>query len=254
MSRVDPQAVAAVIRDTAQAVILPRFQHLEASQIREKHPGDYVTIADTEAEALLTRRLTDLLPGSLVVGEEAVAADCSVLDRLSEDVPVWIIDPVDGTANFAHGNKKFAVIVALAMRGRTVQGWIHDPVTALMAVGEAGAGAFIEDRRLSIPTHVTLAQMLGVCRKTDGLKREVKSMYRNGSAAHDYLDLIKGRAHFAHYMRLKPWDHAAGVLMHLEAGGFSGLCDGTPYAPTLREGHLLMAPDRDSWEKLKALL
>ena len=190
----------------------------------------------------------------MVVGEEAVAADASVLDRLNGDAPVWIIDPVDGTANFAHGNKKFAVIVALAVLGRTVQGWIHDPVTGLMAVGETGAGAFIGDLRLRIPEDVSLAQMLGVCRKTDGLKREVKSLYRNGSAAHDYLDLIKGRAHFAHYLRLKPWDHAAGVLMHLEAGGFSGLCDGTPYAPTLREGHLLMAPSRDSWEKLRDLL
>jgi len=254
MSKVDPQAVAAIIRDTAQTVILPRFQHLEANQIREKNPGDFVTIADTEAEAMLSARLTDLLPGSLVVGEEAVAADCSVLDRLSSDAPVWIIDPVDGTANFARGNSKFAVIIALAHHGRTVQGWIHDPVSGLMAVGESGSGAFIGERRLLVDKVVALQEMLGVCRKTPGLKREVKSIYRNGSAAHDYLDLLEGRAHFAHYMRLKPWDHAAGVLMHLEAGGVSGLCDGRPYAPTLWEGHLLMAPSLESWEQLRQLL
>lgn len=254
MRSVDPLAVADIIIETAQAVILPRFHHLAAADIREKGPGDYVTVADTEAEALLTRRLTDLLSGSLVVGEEAVAADASVLGRLAEDAPVWIIDPVDGTANFAHGNNKFAVIVALSLKGDTVQGWILDPVSGQIAIGESGAGAFIGDRRLSIPRDVSLAQMLGVCRKTDGLKREVKSMYRNGSAAHDYLDLIRGRAHFAHYRRLKPWDHAAGVLMHREAGGFSALCDGTPYAPTRHEGHLLMAPCRDNWEQLRVLL
>lgn len=254
MSRVDPQAVAAIIRDTAESVILPRFHHLSAGDIREKGPGDYVTIADTEAEARLTRRLTDLLPGSLVVGEEAVAADCLVLDRLSEHAPVWIIDPVDGTANFAHGRKKFAVIVALAVEGRTVMGWIHDPLNDRTAMGEAGGGAFIGGIRLQVRDDVPLAEMQGNCRKSSALSHYIKNIHRNGSAAHDYLDLLEGRSQFAHYLRMKPWDHAAGVLMHLEAGGHAALCDGSPYAPTLRDGHLLMAPSVASWDLLRGML
>jgi len=254
MSRVDPQAVAAIIRDTAESVILPRFHHLSASDIREKGPGDYVTIADTEAEALLTRRLTELLPGSLVVGEEAVAADGSVLDRLSEHAPVWIIDPVDGTANFAHGRKKFAVIVALAVEGRTVMGWIHDPLNDRTAMGEIGGGTFIGGIRLQVRDDIPLAEMLGNCRKSSALSHYIKGIHRNGSAAHDYLDLLEGRSQFAHYLRMKPWDHAAGVLMHLEAGGHAALCDGSPYAPTMRDGHLLMAPSVSSWGLLRGML
>jgi len=69
MTLVDPLRVAEIIRETAQEIILPRFQHLSASDIREKGPGDLVTIADTEAERALTRRFAELLPGSQVVGE-----------------------------------------------------------------------------------------------------------------------------------------------------------------------------------------
>jgi fructose-1,6-bisphosphatase/inositol monophosphatase family enzyme len=254
MIRVDSAAVIDIIRDTAKAVILPRFHHLAAGDVREKGPGDYVTIADTEAEALLTRRLTDLLPGSLVVGEEAVAADCCVLDRLKEDAPVWIIDPVDGTANFAHGRKKFAVIVALAVGGETVMGWIHDPLNDRTAFGEKGAGAFIGETRLQLRDDVPLAEMHGNCRKTSALSRTIKNIHRNGSAAHDYLDLLEGRCQFAHYLRMKPWDHAAGVLMQLEAGGYAALCDGRAYSPALCEGHLLMAPSKASWDLLRAML
>lgn len=254
MIKVATETVAAIIEDAARTVILPRFRRLTESDIREKAPGDYVTVADTEAEALLSRRLAELLPGSVVVGEEAVAADRSVLDRLQGEAPAWIVDPIDGTANFVHGRRSFAVIVALAAQGRTVMGWIYDPLNGRMAQGETGSGAFIDGRRLRLGDAPPLAEMRGNCPKNSVLGRSVTMIPRRHSAAHDYLDLLEGRSQFAHYSRLMPWDHAAGVLMHLEAGGYAALCDGRAYAPTLREGHLLMAPSRASWDRLRGML
>ena len=111
---IDLDRLAAIVAETAASDIMPHFRQLAARDIRDKAPGDLVTIADEAAETTLTRRLADLLPGSLVVGEEATAADPSILNRLSTDEPVWIIDPVDGTTNFAAGLPIFAVIVGLA--------------------------------------------------------------------------------------------------------------------------------------------
>src|SRR5215475_5254326 len=99
----DLARVTSLIEETAGAEILPRFRKLAAGEIREKTPGDFVTVADEAAEARLTPLLSALLPGSLVLGEEAAAADATLLDRLFDTQPVWVIDPVDGTSNFAEG-------------------------------------------------------------------------------------------------------------------------------------------------------
>src|SRR5437879_2711858 len=109
---VDLERVTGLIEETAALEILPRFRKLAAGDIREKEPGDLVTVADEAAEARLTPLLTALLPGSLVLGEEAAAADPKLLNRLLGDHPVWVIDPVDGTGNFAAGRPAFAVMVA----------------------------------------------------------------------------------------------------------------------------------------------
>src|SRR5258708_7396511 len=112
--------VIAAMREVAETIILPRFNQLAAHDIRSKtHPADLVTIADEESERALEKRLGDLLPGSLLVGEEAVAADPKILERIHTDDPIWIIDPIDGTANFVNGVARFAVMIALAHKGET---------------------------------------------------------------------------------------------------------------------------------------
>lgn len=80
-------------------MIEPRFAALASMDVRAKAVGELVTVADVEAEGLLTRRLTDLLPGALVVGEEACAADPTLLEGLGA-AQAWLVDPLDGTANF----------------------------------------------------------------------------------------------------------------------------------------------------------
>lgn len=260
-----PGTVTNLIATVAEAVILPRFRQLGSGDIRQKTgPTDLVTIADEEAEALLTRRLTDLLPGSTVVGEEATAADETVLDRLSGTDPVWVIDPVDGTLNFAAGRPAFAVIVALVAGGETRMGWIHDPLNRRTAWAAAGQGAWMqeagENRRLRVAAPVPLAAMTGAmstryCEPEAGRRLEERQAGLGpvvclASAAHEYIRLAEGRSHYSLYHRLMPWDHAAGVLIHGEAGGYTALVDGTPYRPTVRSGGLLAAPDRDSWEAL----
>lgn len=257
MTVVDPGRVDNIIRETAREIILPRFQCLTAEEVREKRPGDLVTIADTEAERALTRRFADLLPGSLVVGEEAVAGDPAVLDRLSGQGPVWIIDPVDGTSNFANGRSLFAVIVAMVVEGRTVQGWIHDPLNDRTAIAALGDGAWIGDRRLRVSPDGPVADMVGsvgLRKAADTVARSVRELVRQGSAAHDYLALAEGRIQFAYFRRLRPWDHAAGVLLHGEAGGTSALMDGQPYRPLFTESAMLLTPGQPSWDRLALLL
>lgn len=254
----DIDRVSSVIREVAETEILPYFRQLSKGQVREKTgPTDLVTIADEAGERALTPRLADLLPGSVVVGEEAASANPAVLDRLSGDAPVWVIDPVDGTLNFAAGRATFAVIVALVQGGRTVAGWIHDPCGARTAVAAVGEGAWMDGRRMRVADSAPLNAMRGAA-STRFCAEEVGSRIKEGltgmgghvslmSAAHEYLCLITAETHFSLYHRLMPWDHAAGVLLHAEAGGHAALVDGTPYRPALTGGSLLMAPDEESW-------
>lgn len=246
------EAVTAIMRETADAEILPRWRRLEKHQIREKGPGNLVTEADMEAERVLTLRLTELLPGSLVVGEEAVAGDPAVLERLGGTAPVWIVDPVDGTNNFAHHRPTFGVIVALVQDGRTVAGWILDPLGNRIATVVAGQGAWLNGERLRIEAGVPLDQMcgsVGNIRKAP-MAPFVRSVSRAGCVAHDYINLATGRLQFAHYTRLAPWDHAAGVLLVQEAGGVVALMDGTSYRPLPGQSNMLIAADQDGWQRL----
>ncbi len=250
----DVATVAAIIREATEAEILPRFRNLTSSQIREKKPNQLVTEADIEAERVLSRRLTELLPGA-VVGEEGIDANPTLMSALERPGPVWVIDPVDGTGNFASGNPRFAVIVALVIDGETVAGWIHDPVPNRTVTALKGQGAWHGDTRLVVAPEAALDQMAGSVKKKGRVAENVLHVARRGSAAHDYLDLVTGRLHFAHFKKLMPWDHAAGVLIHAEAGGYGAMLDGSAYTPVLHaEGQLLLSPGPASWHGLAALI
>jgi fructose-1,6-bisphosphatase/inositol monophosphatase family enzyme len=260
----DIDAVSALIRAAAAEHILPYFEKLEAGQIEEKAPGDLVTVADLRTEQALTPALTALMPGSLVVGEEAVAKDRHVLDRLAGAGDVWVVDPVDGTANFAAGLPLFACMVGLIRDGVVIAGWIHDPVKNVMAVAASGAGAWSDGKRMSVAPPAQPEQMSGslafrfgnrqLVRKIAGRSNLVGSVFSFRCAGQEYLALSSGRAHFALYHRLMPWDHAPGSLLHQEAGGYGRRLDRSPYTPRLHDGGLLLTPDEESWNALHEVL
>lgn len=260
----DIDAVSTIIREVAAADILPRFRSLSRTDIREKGPGDLVTVADEAAERHLTARLLDLMPGSLVIGEEATAADPGVLDRIRAPEPVWIIDPIDGTANFVAGEPQFACMVALARGGRTIAAWILDPVAGRMLTAAEGEGAWLDGARCRVRDPASPEAMRGAIgsryfqkRVRDQLETRIPrigSVISLRCAGQEYFRLLAGDTHFSVYRRIMPWDHAAGTLMHAEAGGYAAKLDGSPYAPTDREGGLLLAPDAAGWVALQTLL
>lgn len=265
--------VGKIIREVAAAEIMPRFRNLSADDVRCKSsPQDLVTAADIATEQVLTRALSALLPGCHVVGEEAADANPQVLDWLAEPAPVWIIDPVDGTNNFANGRECFAVLLALCVDGATVAGWIYDPVTQRMVRARQGQGAWVEDEhgsaqplRIAAGDDITVMRGSLPYRAAKVLRRQLAEgtaglpckIGRLGSTGREYADLACGTLDFAEYLRLKPWDHAAGVLIHQEAGG-CGLIrqSATPYHlwPMLTERTLLLAPSRAAWRRLDAML
>jgi fructose-1,6-bisphosphatase/inositol monophosphatase family enzyme len=264
MHDLDVDAVARFIAEAAAEEIMPRHAKLAAGDIREKGPGDLVTIADEAVERRLAPQLVGLLPGSCVVGEEAAAADAALLERLKGSAPVWIIDPVDGTANFAAGKDDFGVMVALVQGGRTVAAWIHDPVHGRMATAELGAGAWLDGERLAVarppadPAELKGTLLVGfhgdpeLGRRIQQRRDRVHAVKSRRCAAVEYLDLAAGRMHFALFSRLMPWDHAPGVLIHAEAGGYNQYIDDSGgYEPArIAAKGLLLAPDQASWQAL----
>lgn len=258
---VDLDAVGALIRTVAREEMLPRFRRLEDHEIQQKGPGDLVTVVDKAVEARLTAALTDWIPESTTVGEEAVAANPATLDRLRSDAWIWIIDPLDGTRNFAAGREEFASIVALARGGVTVAGWIYLPVPDRLAVVEKGAGAFENGAPMRVGPGGSLSGFAGAFTRPRGTSPRAKAIGRLAAALDqdrritcsgvEYIKLANDEAlDLMMPHSLHPWDHAAGVLMHQEAGGVHGLIrGGGRYSPRERRGPLLLTPDRDSWRE-----
>ena len=251
----DIQKVAEIIKTISEQEVLPRFNHLSVSDVDTKNSTeDYVTTADTQTEKRLTAELTALLPDSLVVGEEAAFKDPSVLNYLKEDKPVWVIDPIDGTMNFAYGRSEIGVVVALVYKGETVAGWLYKPVYRRMILGEKGGGAWYEGKRMKVAGVKDLHKMTGSVGRRVAFKDErLPKPAWWGSASFGYMMIISGGAHYSAYRTkiIKPWDHAAGVMLHTEAGGYTAYVDGKVYVPTVGVNHLISAPDKEAWEYLR---
>lgn len=263
----DPAAVTAIVRTVAGEEILPRFEKLERHEISQKHAGEVVTAADIASEKRLSAALMELLPGSVVVGEEGYAADDSVIEHFARVAPVWIIDPLDGTRNFTEGRPVFAVIVALAFAGETRAGWIYDPLGDDMLWGVEGEGAWDANGRVTLPRPpAAIAAMRGSVPKRPRDRLEEmgrakgtpvpREMLRLQCCGREYMELVRGQMDFAMYGQLKAWDHAAGVLLHREAGGFSARTDDSmPYRPgPSRDGRYVLAADEARWRELRDLL
>ncbi|WP_119303316.1 inositol monophosphatase family protein [Dongia deserti] len=242
MKALDVDAVAALIAEVAATEIQPRFRNLAIHEWREKAPGDIVTIADEQAEAALTPLLKNQVPHSIVIGEEAAAKNPDLVHSLSADQIAWIVDPVDGTANFAEGKADFCSMVALVRGDELIASWLHLPTTGQTAIAERGAGATFDGVRIPklSPDAEHPAGVVGVGKlsapklhpKADALRREVRQIRSLRCAGLDYLRLARGELDFVLFGRAWPWDHAPGVLLVAEAGGVGSHGDGSPYRPS----------------------
>ena len=231
---------------------MPRFAVLRPGETEMKAPNEPVTIADREAEAIIGRSLQLLLPEARIVGEEACAAEPALIDHLGHGM-VWIVDPIDGTANFAAGRPPFAMMVALLRNGETVGSWILDPLTNRLAVAELGSGAWIDGERLqSSPDFSNLQSLSGIVSEAflpaerntlvDGIREAVGEVVPTARCAgHEYPLVATGGRDFALFWRTLAWDHAPGALFLTEAGGAVTHLDGAPYSPAMPRPGLLLA-------------
>jgi fructose-1,6-bisphosphatase/inositol monophosphatase family enzyme len=253
-------SVQAIMLDAAQRAILPRYQTLTADQIDDKAVDDFVTIADHESEAILAEGLARLLPEAAIVGEEAAHADPALLERLG-DALCWIIDPVDGTNNFAAGKPPFGVLVALAEAGETIGGWILDPLTGRFCHARRGGGAFVNGERIQArtsgaePPIAAISLIFADPVRREALKTRIAPHYTlvdiPRCAAEQYPRLALGQNDISIFERTYSWDHAAGVLFLNEAGGKAARPDGSPYL--VREADkpgLLGAATPALWDEL----
>ena len=253
----DTDAVLALIRDVAEEVVDPRFRDLSDGEVSEKKPGDLVTVADHEAEELLTRALTGAYPDAVVLGEEASAGDAGLLDRFRTAEHAFTIDPVDGTKNFVKGSRDHAVMVSEIRDGEVVRGWIWQPQHEQAYVAERGAGAWRNGERLTRPPvgerlHGVTARRSWIGRALGTLSALELTWVCCGV---DYPKVVEGAADYALYRRASPWDHAPGSLLLSESGGFLGTFEGGPYRPLAPEpAGLVAAADRATYDHAVGLL
>lgn len=214
--------IAATTAEQAGAILIKHFG--KTLNIRYKDRINLVTKADREAEQNIVRRLLKAFPAYGILAEEgtAVAGDTR-----------WIVDPLDGTTNYAHGYPIFCVSIALERDGEIVLGVIYDPVRKEMFSAERGHGAVLNRNRI----HVSRIRSLGRAFLVTGFSYDVhtspdnnldhftnfilkaQAVRRDGSAALDLVYLACGRFDGFWELKLHSWDTAAGSLLVQEAGG-----------------------------------
>lgn len=225
---VDVDRVADAIRVAHTETVAPLFRS-ETLAVSENEAGELVTTADRACEEALALSLQTIadIP---IIGEERAASEPSILAALDSDSPMWIVDPIDGTSNFAAGRPDYAVMVALADQGECVAGWIFQPERSRMLVAVKGAGVMDDGTELEAPRPSSDPSSWSGIVKDRFLPPEVRQQVEvahgelgprgsvDGCAGTEYPDLIDGRVEFLLYWRTLPWDHAAGVLLAEESG------------------------------------
>ena len=255
------RAVVHLLRETSEKVILPRYRNLADGEIEDKGGNDPVTIADRESEAMLAEGLAKIVPGLPIVGEEAAHPDPSVLDRLSGDC--WIVDPIDGTRNFAAGKPPFGILIAMASGGTAHTGWIYDCLTGRLCIAHRGKGAFVDGEKISArgtgADHPVAAISLVFVEddRREAIKTHIAPHYDLVDipycAAEQYPRLAMGQNDVSLFERTLAWDHAAGALWLNEAGGKVARFDGSPYRVDEPERTgLIGAASPELWEDLAA--
>ncbi len=217
-------------------------------KISFKGPIDLVTETDVAVEAFLRQRLTSLVPEAVFIGEESGGdqIELRALDR-----PAWIVDPLDGTTNFAHRLPFVATSIGLYMEGRVRLGVVFNPIMDELFWAEQGHGAFCNDERMQVSEREELLQCVAATGFPYSIRKNIapvmacledvlthcRAVRRYGAAALDLAYVAWGRLDFFYEGFLHPWDVAAGWLLVEEAGGrVTQMASGKPYvldAPTL---------------------
>jgi fructose-1,6-bisphosphatase/inositol monophosphatase family enzyme len=247
------------IRDVSARLIEPRWRTLADGDISEKSPGDLVTIADIEAERALTEVFARLTPGAVIVGEEAVAAEPGLADRLAGAEIAWTIDPIDGTANFVAGSADYGVMVSIVVSGEPVMAWIYLPATDTMVCAERGAGTTRDQAVVRNNDQANQTDELVAVLKTRYLSADARHQveisahklraHSKGTmcAATDYDNVINAETDFILWGLTHAWDHAPGCLILEEAGGKVARLDGSTYMPGDGRFGLLVARGPQTW-------
>jgi myo-inositol-1(or 4)-monophosphatase len=225
------RTAALEIAEQAGQLLLQQMNHVE---VRFKGPKDLVTAADEASQQLIQQELGDRFPQHWVVGEEHADASERIAQLRGDDgwaPPVWVVDPLDGTVNFAHGLSGFAVSIALVWRGRVQVGVVYDPISRERFWAELGGGAWLDDQRLSVSNCQELSEALVAASFPAGLQAgdaaiaqftevllRAQSLRRLGSAALNLCYLAGGRLDGYWASSVKSWDVAAGGLIAAEAG------------------------------------
>lgn len=265
-TRAERAALFNLVARAARTEIMPRFRKLDAGQIDMKTgPLDLVTEADTAVEAMIARGLQRAYPHALIIGEEMAQKTPDFREQLEQAELAFIIDPVDGTWNFAHGIPVFGTILAATRFGRPVFGLICDPVGQDLVWADLETPTHwhprqANPRRTATSDNKELSSLRGYL-EPNSLNREQKEHLALACldlaqtttlrcSAYEFRLLAQGAVDFVLSTSLTPWDHSAGVLLCQQAGGYAALLDASKFNAAKSDGILLSAASKPTWDIL----
>ena len=211
------------------------FNELENLQVKTKGPANFVTASDIRTQKIIYDELSYAKPDwSFVMEESKPIENKNTKAR-------FIVDPIDGTTNFMHGNPNFAISIAAEINNRLEAAIVYSPITDEMFAAERGKGSFLNDKRIRVATRKKLSESILITgiphlgrgnkelfiKEMDIIIPEVAGIRRSGSAALDLAWIAAGRYDIFWERGLYIWDIAAGVLLVREAGGFAKGIDGS---------------------------
>jgi len=263
--------VAYLMRSACDKFIMPYHENLKDDEVATKTSDtDFVTIADREAEFWLIPELSKLLDDVLVVGEESISDDPSLVKKIGKNL-CFVIDPIDGTRNFVHGSPHFCSMVSLIDKGEPLIAWVLRPLEQDIIVAVADEGNYYtsydddghfddwqplirQSERVALQNLVGTGGLVGLSgQQREAVRAQLRALPHRqliGSAGCEAVMMALGEHDFLMHARTTAWDHTPVDLLARGAGMVSAsLPTGYSYSPLSAEA-LLVAPTEDSWFQL----
>ena len=234
LRNIDNKLIINLLKETSDLIIMPHYGKLSNNQIKsKKRADDFVTIADSEAEAYLTPKLLKIIPNSVLIGEEASSNDFDIFNKSKYSPITWTCDPIDGTYNYVKGLDNFCTMVSLCLYKKPIAAWMYFPVFKVSVYTNLNNGLFIfkNDLKLRVFRENNLFKVkyfngsFNIDDLFEGFKKELyfKSFYANKNlrcAGYECISLACNKIDFMHHKHLTPWDHSPVDIILRESNCF----------------------------------
>ena len=251
LNSIDNDYIFDLLTFASDNIIIPYHKNLKSSDISTKsRSDDFVTVADKEVETYLTPKLLNIIPDSIVVGEETQTNIIDMQDKINSNNIIWTCDPIDGTYNFVNGEEFFCTMISICYNKVPISAWFNFPMLGIKVMGNVNHFKIISS---TFDSFQNLSNYLNNVVKKSNLINNYATAKNIRCAGMEALLCSLGKVDYIYHKYLTPWDHSPMDILCRSSGCIVKMLNKSSFQ-TNSNGKLLVTRLGNNWEKISKIV